>query len=89
MLDFDIPKSAIKTWEQEGLSVFYRDDGYLEIQKIDESDAFMSDDDAVSYCIKKASQGSKSHLLALWLDGRNFEDKRKSNFWIPQELKEL
>ena len=81
---------------KEGWDLFTRDDNRLDIERIDTpSDhpelegqddwLFDSDVDAVKHIVKRAGEGSKPHLLALYLDGRCHTDK----VWVDATLVEL
>jgi len=48
-------------------------------------DSFPRDDDAIEHIVAKASQGSRVHLLALYLDGRRFDQ----DTWVPMSLLDL
>lgn len=59
--------------KKEGWALFDAD-GVFQIQAIDEPEPgegkLDSDGSAYSLCVKKAFEGSKVHLLALFLDGK-------------------
>ena len=78
---------------KEGWDLFTRDDNRLDIERIDspcefreldgkDEPRFEGDDEAVKHIIKRAGEGSKLHLLALYLDGRCHTDK----VWVHASL---
>ncbi len=82
-----IPDEYREQWNSEGWDVFTRsDDDLMEIQRDDELRKFDTDEGALHHVIAKAAAGSRSHLFALWLDGRPATTKRSSLAWIPDEL---
>lgn len=66
-------KQHDKRAKSEGWTIFDAD-GTLQIQRIDEPEdgdaTLVIDAQAYQLCTKMALQGSKMHLLALYLDGR-------------------
>ena len=81
-----IPVEYRREWESEGWNVFTRSDGFMEIERDDEAQKFNNDEEVLRYVVAKAAAGSRSHLLALWLDGRPAETKYTALAWIPAEL---
>jgi hypothetical protein len=78
---------------KEGWDLFTRSDRRLGIERIDDPTEFKeleghtdclfeSDDAASKHVIQRAGEGSKLHLLALYLDGRIHTDK----VWVGESL---
>ena len=80
-----VPPTDTALWEGEGWGVF-DSDGVLEIQADGEAARFASDEEAIAYVLRMASTGSRSHLLALWLDGRPAYSPTSTPGWLPAEL---
>lgn len=86
---YTIPDAYRIQWLQEGWDLFVRDDdGSYEIEALDEDTTFGDDATAIEFVVRRALEGSKSHLLAIWLDGRPVCPKRLSMSWIPASLVE-
>jgi len=45
-------------------------------------DSFPRDDEAVEHIVDKAGKGSRLHLLAMYLEGRTFDQET----WVPNRL---
>lgn len=90
----NIPSAYRDIWLNEGWNVLVRTtNGTYEIEALDESNKFADDAACIEYVIKRALEGSKPHLLAIWLDGRPVIAGRKSidwtnPAWIPPSLLE-
>lgn len=82
-----IPAEYREEWEREGWSVFTTTkNGIMEIERDDDTMKFDNDEAALHHVIAMASGGSRSHLFALWLDGRPAEVEWSELAWIPDEL---
>ena len=62
-------------------------DCYVDIRKLDESSRFNSDDEAETFVIQQALAGSKVHMLAMWLVGR--DSSKQVSRPIPTALRNL
>jgi hypothetical protein len=68
---------------EEGWDLFdNRDEDVLEIQKVDDSDVFQSDVDAIDFVWKEARFGSLFHVLALYLDRR----RASIHIFVPHDV---
>ena len=82
-----VPVEYRREWELEGWDVFTRaDNGLMEIERDDEAERFDSDGAALRHVVARAAAGSRSHLFALWLDGRPAATRHTAIAWIPDEL---
>lgn len=81
-----VPAEYTRVWDSEGWGM-YPFGGVLEIQKTDGAGRFVNDQEAVAHVTRRALfDGSKAHLLALWLDGRRQMANRPRERLLPAEL---
>lgn len=62
--------TAHRIAQSEGWCLSERDDGFYELQRLDDSAIFDTDKAAVAYVTTRARQGSAVHQRALRLDGQ-------------------